>query len=428
MGNLRDHHDFDLNLAMECASAYSTSSGLGCVVSDISGTILFEKGQGCAACKICEAAGFDKENCKSFQAYGMTEAERFGGRYIYFCPMGLTLFVSPIIGDTGSAAKITAGPFLMVEQDDYAAFDLEHRLGLGTDAISRVLELIGKLPYIPAGKVNALATLLFMAVGFMNKVSETNHMLDRQDSSDIQGQITEYIMELKTKDHASEYPFQTEKALLSSITGLDKQMAGQYLNELFGYILLSSGGNFAEIKSRIYELLGLISRSAVDVGAYPDEVFRLNHTFYQKAALTTNIDELCFLLTERMNQYIDSLFSLSSVKNIDVVSKAIHYMRRNFQRKIALDDVAKHVFLTPKYFSKVFKQETGQSFSTYLNWLRIEKSKQLLLGSGLKLVDIASFSGFEDQSYFTKVFKRMTGMSPGEYKRSGGRHAPEKTK
>ena len=44
----------------------------------------------------------------------MTEAERFGGKYIYFCPMGLTCFVSPILGEGGAEAKLTVGPFITV--------------------------------------------------------------------------------------------------------------------------------------------------------------------------------------------------------------------------------------------------------------------------------------------------------------------------
>ena len=421
MRSNEDYIEFDLNLAIECAFAYSVSSGLSCVVSDVDGKVLFEEGYGFAACRICDAAGLNRENCSSFQAYGMSEAERFGGRYIYFCPMGLTFFVSPILDDAGSAAKITVGPFLMVDKDDYIMFDLEQRLDLTVESIEKVLVLVDKLPYIPANKVNALATLLFMAVGFMNNVSATNRMIETKDSDMIQGQITEYIMELKTGEELPEYPFQTEKALLVSITALDKQLTGQYLNELLGHILFSSGGNFSEIKSRIYELLALISRAAVDAGAYPDEIFKLNHKFFQDVTATANIDALCFLLTGLMNKYIDSLFSFSSIKNVDVVSKAIHYMRRNCQRKISLQDVAKHVFLAPTYFSKIFKQETGQSFSNFLNYLRVEKSKHLLLVSRFRLADIANLSGFEDQSYFTKVFKRMTGMSPGEYKRSGGK-------
>ncbi len=421
MTDRREDRQFDLKLAIECASAYSTASGLGCTVSDTQGTVLFEAGYGCAGCKICEASGLAKEGCIRSQAYGMTEAERFGGKYIYFCPMGLTCFVSPIMGQQGSTAKITVGPFLMVDRDDYIAFDLEERLGLDSETMERVLALTDRLPQIPAGRVNSLSILLFMAVGFMNNVSAANRMLDRQDSDEIQGQITEYIMELKASEKPPRYPVKTEKALLASITDSDKQTAQKLLNEILGYILFSSGGNFSEIKSRIYELLAVMSRAAVDAGACADEIFRMNHNFYQQAACTVNIDELCILLSGLMNQYIDNLFAFQDIKNADVINKAVHFMRQNCTRKIALEDVARTVYLSPTYFSKVFKEEMGQSFNGYLNKLRIEKSKRMLLQTDLQLVNIAGLSGFEDQSYFTKVFKRVTGVSPNRYRKSGGR-------
>lgn len=410
---------FDLKLAKECALAYSIASGLGCTVSDPKGRVLFETGYGCAGCRICEAAALTKEGCIRAQAYGMTEAERFGGKYIYFCPMGLTCFVSPIMGQTGSAAKITVGPFLMVDREDYIAFDLEERLRLDSATIQKVLAIIDQLPQIPAGRVHSLSVLLFMAVGFMNNVSAANRMLEIQGSDAIQGQITEYIMELKTREKPPKYPIKTEKALVASIVDSDKPTAQKLLNELLGYILFSSGGDFAEIKSRIYELLAVISRAAVDAGACADETFRMNHNFYQQAASTTNIDELCAHLSELINQYIDNLFSFSDIKNVDVINKAVHYMRQNCTRKIVLEDVAKTVYLSPTYFSKIFKQEMGQSFNAYLNKLRIEKSKRLLLQTDLQLVNIAGLSGFEDQSYFTKVFKRVTGISPNQYRKSG---------
>jgi AraC-like DNA-binding protein/ligand-binding sensor protein len=417
---------FDLKLAIECASAYSASSGLGCTVSDISGNVLYETGRGCASCKVCEASGLGGDICIRTHIYGMTEAERFGGKYIYFCPMGLTCFVSPIMGQEGSTAKITVGPFLMVDRDDYTAFDLEERLKLDCAAIQKVTAITDALPCIPADKVNALSILLFMSVSFMNNVSAANRMLEHQDQGHIQGQITEYIMELKAGDEPPRYPVHTEKALLASIADSDKPAAGRYLNELLGYILLSSGGNISEIKTRVFELLTLISRAAVDAGASPEETFRMNHSFHQKTATTTGIDELCFHLTGLMNRYIDSLFPLPSLKNADVVSKAIHYMRRNCQQKIVLEDVANEVYLASTYFGKLFKQETGHNFNVYLNRLRVEKSKWLLLGTSHKLVDIADLSGFEDQSYFSKVFKKMTGLSLGRYRKSGGRQESRK--
>lgn len=129
---------FDHQLADECARSFSASTGLGCTVSDISGKILFEHGPGCGSCGLCQAAGLPAENCIQAHHYGMIEAERFGGKYIYFCPFGLTCFVSPIIGEEGSTAKITVGPFMMVEVQDFIDCELSEHMHLAPEAKEQV--------------------------------------------------------------------------------------------------------------------------------------------------------------------------------------------------------------------------------------------------------------------------------------------------
>ena len=64
----------------------------------------------------------------------------------------------------------------------------------------------------------------------------------------------------------------------------------------------------------------------------------------------------------------------------------------------------------------MFKQETGETFTAYLNRVRIDHSRALLRRKDLRLVDIALMVGFEDQSYFTKVFKKVVGISPLRYR------------
>lgn len=411
---------FDLKLAVECADAYSGSTGLGCTVSDVRGLVLHSTAGGCANCALCGMAGRDRSGCIQAHAYGMTEAERFGGKYIYFCPMGLTCFVSPILGSAGSAAKITVGPLLMVELEDYIAFELEQSRALPQLEIDRLLPVLRDIPYIPASKVNALSNMLFMAVGFLNNVSQTNRMLDSRDSELIQGQVSEYILALKQGEALPDYPLETEREMLAAIARSDKATAGRLLNELLGHILFASGGDFPRIKTRIYELLVLISRAAVDTGAPPEQSFRLIHEFFVGTQQVHNVDDLSFRLAKVMNQFIDSIFTFRDVKNADVMHKALQYMHQHYAQRITLDEVAGRVHLSPSYFSKVFKKETGQNFNAYLNWLRIENSKKLLLYKDVRLVAIASMVGFEDQSYFTKVFKRTTGVSPHQYRKSGG--------
>jgi two-component system response regulator YesN len=88
-------------------------------------------------------------------------------------------------------------------------------------------------------------------------------------------------------------------------------------------------------------------------------------------------------------------------------------------KKVTLDEVAACVYLSPSYFSKVFKQEMEMSFNTYLNYIRIEMSKKLLSDPSIAIVDISNLVGFEDQSYFSKVFKKMTGLSPKKFREQG---------
>ena len=83
-------------------------------------------------------------------------------------------------------------------------------------------------------------------------------------------------------------------------------------------------------------------------------------------------------------------------------------------------DVADAVHLSPSYFGKLFKQETGQAFSVFLMEFRIQKSKALIRAEDMRLADVAFAVGFEDQSYFTKVFKRVAGVSPMQYRTKMG--------
>jgi YesN/AraC family two-component response regulator len=95
----------------------------------------------------------------------------------------------------------------------------------------------------------------------------------------------------------------------------------------------------------------------------------------------------------------------------------MNFIRNNFNKGIALEDVSNEVGLNASYFSKLFKNETGESYTDYLNRVRVEGSKQLLSQSNFSLVDIAQLVGFNDQSYFTKMFKKVEGVSPGKFRK-----------
>lgn len=411
-----DHDRFDQKLAEQCAYAFFRSTGLGCTLSDKDGRVFGEYGYGCESCSLCAAGGLTPERRVRAHIYGMTEAERFGGKYIYFCPMGLTCFVSPIVGPEGAQAKITVGPFIMVEQQDFIDCELKENAALGPSALEHAVKVLEHIPFVPPDRVNQLSTLLFMAVGFMNNVSYENRMLDSERSGAIQGQITSYILTLKQEESPKPYPFDLERSLLQSISRQDKQEAQRLLNELLGSILFSGGGDLELMKTRVYELLVLISRTAIDGGADAERTLDLCHQYRHTLLSLKTFDALCLWLSGVVAGLMNSLFSFSGAKHAHIIHRCTQHIGAHYSERITLEDTARMVYLSPAYLSRIFKQETGVTFNDYLNRVRVSKAKELLLNRQLRLTDIALLVGYEDQSYFTKVFKRITGKLPRAYR------------
>lgn len=415
-----EQESYDLKLAQECATAFSRACGVGCVVSDVSGIVCFESGYGCSSCEVCKAAGRRPEECIKSQIYSTAEAARFGGKYVYFCPMGLSCFVSPILGSQEIQAKLTVGPFLMVDRDDYRACDLEDKLNLSGKVLERTLLAVEHVPCIPPDKVTSMSTLLFMAVSFMNNLSATERMLAAQGSNAIQGQITAYIQQIKRDSRGEPYPFEKEDALLWAVRQNDRKQAQQLLNELLGHMLLTSGGALYHVKNRIYELLVLISRTAIRSGANAEDRLRDNDRYLEKLNQIQTFDDLCLWLSGVMNHVMDSVFDFTGLRHAGVINQSIQYINTHYDQRLTLETVASRVFLSPPYFSRIFKEETGETFTAYLNRVRVDRSRELLRHKHLRLADIALLVGFEDQSYFTKVFKKITGIPPLRYREGLG--------
>lgn len=407
---------FDRKLAEECAQAFSGSTGLGCILSDKEGRVFAEYGFGCDSCALCRVAGRAHESCTRAHNYGMSEAERFGGKYVYFCPMGLTCFVSPIVGEGGAEARITAGPFIMVEKQDFIDCELKENPLFAGERLGRAVAALDAVPYVEPERANQLSSLLFMAVGFMNNVSAENRMLEQERAGEIQGQISSYIIELKRGEAPPPYPFETEQALLQSIGRRDRQESQKLLNELLGAILFAGGSDLEQVKTRVYELLVLISRTAVREGAEARHALDQNHAYRREIDTFDSVEGLCLWLSRVTEEFVEELFEFGDAKHANIIHRCTQHIGTHYNENITLEETARMVYLSPTHLGRIFKQETGVSFSEYVNRVRVNKAKHLLRDRELLMTDISLMVGYKDQSYFTKVFKRLTGVVPKVYR------------
>lgn len=102
------------------------------------------------------------------------------------------------------------------------------------------------------------------------------------------------------------------------------------------------------------------------------------------------------------------------------VAHAVKYIAENFAERIKLEDISDELHVNPNYFSTLFRKETGRTFIDYLNEVRINESKKLLLHTRYKVFEISLRVGYGNFSYYNKMFKRLIGVTPQTYRECGG--------
>ncbi len=418
---------FELVKAKKSVHAYSRSTGMECSIIDSKGVLLYASLYSSHLCQFCnsiQSGSGNQPGCASVHLYGSYQAERFGGKYVYFCPIGLVHWASPITVNNAIQGALIGGPVLMVDPEEFLLEDLIRQSGINEVQLHELNEYIQRVPVIQPEIVNSLSELLYLVACGISQDKASKHD-DQRKYYEVQAQISESVHQMKLvtdkKIEINNYPFEKEKELLSKIAIGDKQASQKILNELLGYVFFSSGKDFEVIKARILELVVLLSRSAVEGGADSTEIFGLNYKYLSDIHHFKTVEELTFWLSKIMARFTDCVFNLADVRHKDTIFKAVDYIKRNYMERITLEEVAKHVYLNPSYFSKIFKSEMKCTFVSYINKIRISASKNLLLDASIPLTEVSNLVGFEDQSYFTKVFKKATGVTPGKFRESRGK-------
>ena len=99
-----------------------------------------------------------------------------------------------------------------------------------------------------------------------------------------------------------------------------------------------------------------------------------------------------------------------------LILKAEKWMRAHLRADIGVNDIASHVAVSARTLVRRFKERTGESPSAYLQRLRLETSKALLVGTNYRIEQIPERVGYQDESAFRRLFKKYVGLSPREYR------------
>lgn len=141
----------------------------------------------------------------------------------------------------------------------------------------------------------------------------------------------------------------------------------------------------------------------------------LKHVPENPERLRTVIMPLCHMLSLLQITTADISDAPTKSKTFDSI---LAFVQRNAACDITLRDIAQGCACSESTVSHLFKAYTNDSVKSYIMKLRIEKAKELLLGSDLSVTDIALLTGFSNTNYFATAFKKHMGNSPTEYRKT----------
>lgn len=122
------------------------------------------------------------------------------------------------------------------------------------------------------------------------------------------------------------------------------------------------------------------------------------------------------LMNETANNAIANLTNYVVDKLDTSIPKSIDYIHKNYKDRVSIESLAAKENYHPAYYSKWFKKQTGQSVKAYLDELRLEEARRLLLYSSWSITRIAGEIGYDNVSSFTRWFIKAEGMSPHTFK------------
>ncbi len=109
--------------------------------------------------------------------------------------------------------------------------------------------------------------------------------------------------------------------------------------------------------------------------------------------------------------------ALGKDRDIEKVQSAMKFLRANVERPLSVEDVARHVAMSPSHFAHRFRAVARVSPMRYLKNLRLHHARTLMLAQGLRVGEAAARAGYESSSHFNRDFRGLFGSSPGEYVR-----------
>jgi len=247
---------------------------------------------------------------------------------------------------------------------------------------------------------------------------EANNLLKRRFFCDPEQHTIGYdslpSFENNTNIICEELLTQYTDALLDFIQTFNRNMVAETLTSLQNK-LYNAADTIDSIKLFLTDLYLRIKEQIRHLYPNSDIPFSSNADIIRSIDDKLFLHEIILFFTERFEII---MHSLGSSTRDSVLDDILHYINHNYTKNITLENIAPLFGYNSSYLGKIFSKKVGENFNSYVDHVRIEHSKKLLLSDNSKVYVIAEKVGYRSVDYFHIKFKKYVGQSPAEYRKS----------
>ncbi|CAM3610363.1 helix-turn-helix domain-containing protein [Marinicrinis lubricantis] len=274
-----------------------------------------------------------------------------------------------------------------------------------TDAINRLLKL--KVTITISRPTVMVSTLpeLFMDVtqaASFRLFKDENQIIDMEELIPI------------AKESGGEYPFLLDREITQSMRMGQLEETEQLIDQFLEEVFIGQRKEYL-VQQCVLQLFGSIQYTIMQSGMQPDQLFGGVNMFDRLAQIREPQQLAKCFKEEVIHPYIAQIEERSNVQLKHMVEVTMEYLQQHYMEDISLESCAEMVGTTSYTLSKAFKQIAGVNFVDYVTQYRMDRAKELLRTTDLKISDIATHVGYQ-HSYFNRIFKRNEGVTPGQYR------------
>lgn len=304
--------------------------------------------------------------------------------------------------------------------------------------LANMNQLFAVMSYASKGQLRLEAEKLFtqlqnimwkkMGVSLTFGISSTKNRLSAESTNEAQEAILQRIIHGKSNLY-----FYEDIKILSAC-----QFPTSELNMLRQYIERHDAGNIEFMINEIFSDEQIKKYNAIYIRIIWVRIISilLNVANTSFTSNPKNMEKLVlnfetfdsFHSMDELRSYLYMLMLDCIQMNVDIdinsrnkIKMGIKYIRDNYNRDIAINELSEKFAISPNYFSTIFKRETGQTTMNFIKDLRLKKACEYLIKSNKSIVEISKEVGYEDSQYFFRVFKKATGQTPLQYRRTHNR-------